>query len=240
MIRRVVVPDVLTAAEVESYRAAMDADREAHPLEWPLGHTYSRGAAASGVLARTDAFDKLASLRDSPVRAVVERLFAPHEPHLCSLSFFVRDANPTPPGGDPTDPLCVTRVWHREFTGQVGLAPESEFFVSSLQCFYYLDDALDTRGHTLACVPESVEAKRAIPIQTDGSGRTRLADDERDPPWPQWETWRDSLGRDQDVRTDGVDVFVPAGAAVLMNNTNFHAVRTAPPVPLPHPTWASA
>ena len=33
-------------------------------------------------------------------------------------------------------------------------------------------------GHTLACVPESVEAKRDIPIRTDGSGRTALADGE--------------------------------------------------------------
>ena len=116
----------------------------------------------------------------------------------------------------------------------MGLAPESEFFVSSLQCFYYLDDALDARGHTLACVPESVEAKRGIPIRMDGSGRTALADGERDPPWPEFATWHDSLGRDQDVRPDGVDVYVPAGAAVLMNNTNFHAVRETVRLRYPH------
>ena len=83
-------------------------------------------------------------------------------------------------------------------------------------------------------MPESVEAKRGIPIRTDGSGRTALADGERDPPWPEFATWHDSLGRDQDVRPDGVDVYVPAGAAVLMNNTNFHAVREIVRLRYPH------
>ena len=117
--------------------------------------------------------------------------------------------------------LAVKRS--REFVGEVGLAPESEFFISSLQVFYYLDDALTTDGHTLACVPESVEGKRRLPITVDSSGRSVLDDNQREPPWPVFGKWHDSLGRDQALRTDGVNVFVPAGAAVLMNNTNYHA-----------------
>jgi hypothetical protein len=64
-------------------RHGYKADREARPLDWAHGHTYSRGVGPE-LLSRTAAFDRLASLRDSPVRALVERLFAPHAPHLCS------------------------------------------------------------------------------------------------------------------------------------------------------------
>ena len=106
----VVVPDVLSPADVESYRAALEADRAVRPEDWQLSHTHSRGVGPE-LLSRTTAFDSLASLRDSPVRSLVERLFAPHAPHLCGLSFFVRDSNPTAAGGDPSDPSCVTRVW---------------------------------------------------------------------------------------------------------------------------------
>ena len=218
----VVVPGALSPAEVEAARAVLAADRAARPAEWKLTHTHSRGVGPA-ILSRTRAFDRIASLRRSPVRALVERLFAPRTPHLCGLSFFVREANPTMAGGDPTDPACVTRVWHREFGGQIGLAPESEFFVSSLQVFYYLDDCLSTDGHTLAIVPESVEDKRRLPIITDNSGRVRIDDSQRQPPWPRFATWQDSLGRQQVLRQDGIDIFAPAGSAILMNNTSIHA-----------------
>ena len=108
----VVVPNVLSPAEVQTYRAALDADIATRPEDWELTHTYSRGVGPE-LLLRTTAFDRLASLRDSPVRTLVERLFVPHAPHLSGISFFVRDANPTAAGGDPSDPSCVTRVWVR-------------------------------------------------------------------------------------------------------------------------------
>ena len=108
----VVVPDVLSPTEVLRYRAALDADRASRPEDWQLSHTHSRGVGPE-LLSRTKVFDRLASLRDSPVRSLVERLFEPHAPHLCGLSFFVRDSNPTIAGGDPSDPACVTRVWVR-------------------------------------------------------------------------------------------------------------------------------
>eukprot|EP01051_Picozoa_sp_SAG22_P011921 SAG22_NODE_1190_length_5206_cov_1.878990_3_plen_179_part_00 len=120
--------------------------------------------------------------------------------------------------------LLPLRLQHREFSGEVGLAASSEFYVSSLQVFFYLDDALSRDGHTLMVVPESVPEKRRLPVRTDErNGRRRLDDAARRPPWPAFRTWPDSLGREQVVRPDGVDVFVKAGAAVLMNNSNFHA-----------------
>ena len=103
------------------------------------------------------------------------------------------------------------------------MARESEFFISSLQVFYYLDDALTTKGHTLMCVPESVDEKRRLTITVDTNGRTVVDDSQREPPWPAFQKWRDSLGREQILRNDGVNVFAPAGAAVLMNNMNYHA-----------------
>ena len=108
----VVVPNALSPTEVESYRAALAADRVAMPDDWQLTHTHSRGVGTE-ILSRTTTFDRLASVRDSPVRALLERLFAPHVPHLSGLSCFVRDSNPTTAGGDPNDPTCVTRVWVR-------------------------------------------------------------------------------------------------------------------------------
>ena len=68
-----------------------------------------------------------------------------------------------------------------------------------------------------------MEEKQQIPIIVDSAGRSILNDSQREPPWPEFDTWRDSLGRDQVLRTDGVNVFAPAGAAVLMNNANLHA-----------------
>ena len=38
-------------------------------------------------------------------------------------------------------------------------------------------------------------------------------DSQREPPWPAFDKWQDSLGRQQVVRPDGVNVFAPSGAA---------------------------
>ena len=60
-----VVPAVLSPADVVSYRTALDADHAARPQDWQLSHTHSRGVGPE-LLSRTTAFDRVASLRDSP------------------------------------------------------------------------------------------------------------------------------------------------------------------------------
>ena len=108
----VVVPGVLSPAEVEACRAAFADDQVACADKWKLGHTRSCGVGPE-ILFRTETFDRIASLRQSPLRPLIERLFEPHVPHLCGLSCFVREANLTEAGSDPSDPDCITRVWVR-------------------------------------------------------------------------------------------------------------------------------
>jgi hypothetical protein len=148
------VIDALSADELETLRAAADA--ELNPL--PLSHTRSRGVSAPDVLRRTSAFDLV--LDHPRVAPLCRRLIGPRM-RCVGLSVGERAPHPAP-GLQMADGELHTQVWHREDDGNVHGAAENEFAVPSLQVMYYLDD-VDETTHVFSIVPESLAEKRALP-----------------------------------------------------------------------------
>ena len=79
-------------------------------------------------------------------------------------------------------------------------------------------------------VPESLEAKRSLPVRSTDDGRFIVGDYH---PEDMWYTRH---------RPDGLDVHAPAGSVVIQNNVNIHAATvrqsTVPRITV-HVDWAS-
>ena len=124
---------------------------------------------------------------------------------------------------DGGDPLCLTRVWHREDSGNVEGADRNDFFVPALQVIFYMDD-VDTESHCFSIIPESVETKRNLPKTHTGSSgwgaqdRLRIEDARRRDTSTRSDPYlggRLSVG-ELTRRTGRVDIYGRAGTAVIV------------------------
>ncbi|MDA0748468.1 MAG: phytanoyl-CoA dioxygenase family protein [bacterium] len=224
------LPNALTTQEVTAVNDGIDADRKAHPQHWepsPLasGHL-AAGCDAPELMHRTEALDGLAY--HASVVPLVRQILG-QGAQLSGLTYLQREPCDTPPPTDldDNDPLCLTRVWHREDSGNVEGAEKNDFFTPALQAIYYLDD-VDAESHCFSIIPESVETKRTLPRTTTGStawgAQDRLRIDDADTGYvdPERPTWIDAFGRELPRRIGRVDLHAKAGAAILFNNSNYH------------------
>ena len=226
----IVVRDALTDEEVAEVNDGIAADRAAHPQYWvpapaASGHL-SVGCDAPELLQRTEALDGLAC--HPSIAPIAKRILGPGA-QMSGLTFLRRepcDVRP-PEDQDGDDPLCLTRVWHREDSGNVEGANRNDFFVPALQVIFYLDD-VDARSHCFSVIPESVDTKRNLPTTRTGSSgwgavdRLRIDDAEVSYVDPGRPTWVDAFGRELTRRTGRVDIYGRAGTAVVFNNCSYH------------------
>jgi hypothetical protein len=148
---------------------------------------------------------------------------------MSGLTYLRREPCTIPPPADLDggDPLCLTRVWHREDSGNVEGAEMNDFFAPAVQVIFYMDD-VDAESHCFSIIPESAETKRKLPkTSTGGTGwgaRDRLRIDDAEVGYvdPERPTWVDAFGRELPRRIGRVDIHARAGAAVVFNNSSYH------------------
>ena len=217
----VVVRGALSPEEVARVNDGIDANRAAHPEEWVLnsrrGHD-AVGRDAPGVMERTDALDGV--VHHPSVIPIVKATLG--DGCLCSgLSYLRREpclADP-PEDIDGGDPLALSRVWHREDSGNVEGADWNDYFAPAIQAIYYLDD-VDETTHCTSVIPESAATKRSLPKTTEG--HLRIDDHETSYVDPAKPRWMDSFGQENPRRIGRVDVHAGPGSAVVFNNASFH------------------
>ena len=217
----VVVHGALSPEEVVRVNDGIDADTRTHPDEWVMeprpGHD-AVGRDAPVLLERTDALDEV--IHHPSVIPLVKAILG--EGCLCSgLSYLRREpclVDP-PEDVDGDDPLALSRIWHREDSGNVEGADWNDYFAPAIQIIHYLDD-VDETTHCTSVIPESAAKKRSLPRTTEG--RLRIDDHETSYVDPDKPRWMDSFGREHPRRIGGVDVHAGAGSAVVFNNASFH------------------
>lgn len=226
----VVVHDALTDQEVAAVNDGIDADRAAHPQHWeprPVGSGHlAVGCDAPELLHRTEALDGLAY--HPSIVPLVRRILG-QGAQLSGLTYLRREPCTTPPPADLDggDPLCLTRLWHREDSGNVEGAEMNDFFVPAVQVIFYMDD-VDAESHCFSIIPESAETKRKLPKTSTGStgwgSRDRLRIDDAEVGYvdPERPVWMDAFGRELPRRIGRVDIHARAGAAVVFNNSSYH------------------
>ncbi len=226
----VVVPDALTEEEVAEVNDGIAADRAAHPEYWEPAPTASGhlsvGCDAPELLHRTGALDRLAC---HPSIAPLARSILGPGAAMSGLTFLRREpCDVQPPDDlDGGDPLCLTRVWHREDSGNVEGAQRNEYFVPALQVIFYME-GVDAGSHCFSIIPESVETKRNLPKTHTGSSgwgaRDRLRIDDGDVGYvdPERPVWVDAFGRELTRRTGRVDIYGSGGTAIIFNNSSYH------------------
>ena len=225
-----VVHDALSEQEVASVNDGIAADRETYPQHWEpspaaSGHL-SVGCDAPELLRRTEVLDGLAY--HPSVTPLARRILGPGA-RMSGLTFLRRepcDVRP-PEDQDADDPLCLTRVWHREDSGNVEGADRNDFFVPALQVIFYLDH-VDAESHCFSVIPESVETKRSLPRTRTGSSgwgavdRLRINDADFGYVDSERPEWVDGFGRELTRRTGRVDIYGKAGTAIVFNNCSYH------------------
>lgn len=226
----VVVRDALTEEEVAEVNDGIAADRAAHPEFWEPSPTASGhlsvGCDAPELLHRTGALDRLTC---HPSIAPLARSILGPGAAMSGLTFLRREpCDVQPPDDlDGGDPLCLTRVWHREDSGNVEGAQRNEYFVPALQVIFYMED-VDAGSHCFSIIPESVETKRSLPKTHTGSSgwgaRDRLRIDDGDVGYvdPERPLWVDAFGRELTRRTGRVDIYGSGGTAIIFNNSSYH------------------
>jgi hypothetical protein len=114
--------------------------------------------------------------------------------------------------------------------------------VPSCQVLFYLTDV--TPGtHCFSVVPESLDAKRSLPVEEAADGRSHVGGYDQARLHPHilnhntcrhnawllfWLSLRGAMGAQNGAwhtqfRPEGVDVHAPSGSVVIQNNVNFHA-----------------
>jgi hypothetical protein len=238
----VVIPGALSAGEAHALDSVVAQDRAAQPAYWSLSGSEMRlrdpvagferiGPVGEGgwhstvcnasrldeddgsdrlenLLSRTTAFDALVS--HPLVAALAERLLGPTAAFK-NIGVHIRDpiAKPPPAGTD-----AHWQLWHRDQGGSC--LPSHERWILSLQAIFLLTSCTPD-SHCFSIVPESLAAKRELPtaphprslqpelrVLADGSVQ---------------KMWHNHVPRPQGA----VDIHVPAGTAILLNNSNIHA-----------------
>jgi ectoine hydroxylase-related dioxygenase (phytanoyl-CoA dioxygenase family) len=147
----VIIPDALSVDEVAALNRAIDEDVAAFPKMWQKGD--DGRVQNANVLLSTTAFDS--TIRHPSIRPLVDALLEPGQ--ACWEEFSVmlrgpwREAAPEP-------------FWHRD----CGHLADKPYGLRLLQVVFYLTD-VDEGTHSFGVVPESVEAKKLLPKDRDGS-----------------------------------------------------------------------
>ena len=171
----------LSTSEVATIVAAMAEEARRHPSEWQISKERrngrigapSVGADAPHLLERTSALDALAYHPN--VVPFVRRVLGPGA-ELSSFTYVHRfpcDIQP-PQDLNEGDPRCLTRQWHREYSGTVEGAEANDYFTPALQVIFYLDD-VGPDNHCFSVIPESAATKRRLPT-AQGSLGLRIDD----------------------------------------------------------------
>ena len=217
------IPDVLSPEQIERARAALAHDRDVRPDSW---NTYGR-SRDGGPVGESGRWQQHTLLSDSEdfdwvFRALLEHpLIVPFArrvvgPEACLSNLFcrVRDPVPDPPPppetrveGSTGEPGVHWRMWHRESGGRC--LPHHPFFIHTLQLALELDDNTP-EGHCLSIVPESLEAKRALPWEERG-------EDAAGPVYQLTEPFIEKMWRNNNRLPEGRDVLCKAGTVVLWN-----------------------
>ena len=225
-----VLRDALTDEEVSAANDAIEADRTAYPEHWEPGLVASGhlavGCDAPELLHRTEALDGF--VQHPSIVPLVDSILGPGA-KLSGLTYLVRESCLVQPPGDLDDgePLGLTRVWHREDSGNIEGAEMNEFFAPALQAIIYLDD-VDEETHCFSIIPESAETKRQLPKSKGGSngwgakGCLRIDDSEDGYLDPKRPKWADAFGQELTRRSGGVNIHSRAGSAVVLNNSSWH------------------
>ena len=95
------------------------------------------------------------------------------------------------------------------FTPKLRCLPHHPFFIHTLQLALELDDNTP-EGHCLSIVPESLEAKRALPWEERG-------EDAAGPVYQLTEPFIEKMWRNNNRLPEGRDVLCKAGTVVLWN-----------------------
>ena len=239
-----VIEDVLNPAEVAEARELLSAHRKAHAaarwwsppgcpgrsFEGRYGPDAEAGRWQCNALFSDDAtleplFERL--MHHPTLQPLVRHLVGPD---LCLRSCWTmfRDPVLVPPPPPETREVGSAwasasgvhyQMWHRE-EGGVCL-PDHPYFIHSLQVKVELDECSSTT-HCISTVPESVQQKQALPRQWEGRGSHALQGDPgTDGRWMidrEIEYWKNTHKME-----GAVDIACPAGAAIVFNNSNFHA-----------------
>ena len=125
------------------------------------------------MLERTTALDALAY--HPTIVPYVRQILGPGA-ELSSFTYVHRfpcDIQP-PQDLNEGDPRCLTRQWHREYSGTIEGAHANEYFTPALQVIFYLDD-VGPDNHCFSIIPESAATKRTLPT-VEGSHGLRIDD----------------------------------------------------------------
>ena len=221
-----VVPAALSAAELASMREAFDADRRAVPHEWQLrgqsrdgGEVGEKGRWQTEPLCRTTAFDSC--IWHPKTFPLLQAVMGRETMRLHHMSAMSRDPVEEEPA--PEMHGYHVQMYHREQGG--AFSPDHPYCCQTMMVLYYLDDCT-ADSHCFSVVPESLEAKKALPWRmTDGESAHAQIDE----PFIE-RMWRNRPGsmmsdeiQDGVGRPDGLDIIGKAGTAIVTNACNIHA-----------------
>jgi len=145
-----VIPDALSAAEVDAMNESVDRDLEAFPRLWmQRGNDYSYSVS---ILLDDPLFDVSII---NPVALPILRDLMGEDLYFEEHSVRIRE----PISESPPDP-----DWHRD----IAHGADHPLYLRNLSVIYYLTD-VDETTHCFSIVPESAEVKKSVPEHGDGS-----------------------------------------------------------------------
>ena len=220
---------------MERLRAVMASNRERLPLNWttrgsdrtdPDGPVGESGRWQSDELLRCETAD-MALVACHPLLMQLAAALIGPSARFGGVGAMCREPVPEPPPSSVPPEYFADNIhwqlWHREAGGHT--APSHPRCIASLQCIFLLD-ACDERSHCFSYVPESVEAKRALPVEESDDGQLYVKRDTITGSQTMWAN-EPLVTREGWPLGEGVDAVAPAGALIIQNN------RSAPHLAAP-------
>ncbi len=240
----VVIPSVLSTAQVADARRLLAAHRDAHAerswtsppgeLGEDIGSLYGPNAESgrwqcNRLFEADESFDELIHtlLTVDPLATLVREIVGDD---VCLRAVWamwrmpVHDPPPPPNEREegsawPAESGIHYQMWHREEGGLC--LPQHPFYVHSLQVKLELDDCNSTT-HCISTVPESLAEKRRLPVTSAEAGgrpgkvhRSHGPEKRAEKPFQYW--------RNNQILPGAVDIVCHAGDAIVFNNHNYHA-----------------